>query len=129
MSIKSITERLNAIEQARQPPAPPFYSDYEAGWRRTRRYRKVFAMLYQNEGIEGFERRHSESLAKGKHVRTGKRRENGERHTVYSDYLIKIMMGIEAEKVAESLKGRGERIWAEILSEREARGAFPKTTP
>ena len=123
MTIKSITERLNAIEQARQPPPPPFYSDYEAGWRRTRRYRKVFAMLYQNEGIEGFERRHRESLAKGKHLRSGKRRENGERHTHYSDHLITVMMDIESTRVSESLRGRGERIWAEILAEREARAA------
>lgn len=121
MTIKSITERLNAIEQARQPPPPPFYSDYEAGWRRHRRYEKIFDLLFKNEGIEGFERRHSESLAKGKHVRTGKRRENGERHTAYSDYLIKITMGIEAEKVAEGLRGRGEKLWAEILAERAAR--------
>ncbi len=129
MTIKAILARLDALEMARQPPPPPFEFDYEAGVRRTRRYRRVFDLLYQNEGISGFERRHAESLAKGKHLRSGKRRENGEKHTDYSDHLITVMMDIESTRVSESLKGRGERIWAEILAEREARGAFQKTTP
>jgi len=131
MTNKTILARLDALESAVKPPLVMEFPDYEAGWRRHRRYRKVFDLLFMNEGIEGFERRHRESLAKGKHLasRLLGKRENGERHTHYSNHLITVMMDIESTRVAESLKGRGERIWAEILAEREARGAFAKTTP
>jgi len=131
MTIKALDKRIGELEAMQRPPPIMEFPDYEAGWRRHRRYEKVFDMLYQNEGIEGFQRRHRESLAKGKHLssRLTGRRENGEKHTHYSDHLALVMMRIESEKVAQSLKGRGERIWAEILAEREARGAFQKTTP
>ena len=123
MTNKTILARLDALEMARQPPPIMEFPDYEAGWRRTRRYRKVFDLLFRNEGLEGFERRHRECLVAGKHFASGLlgKRENGERHTVYSDQLITVMMDIESTRVSESLKGRGERIWAEILAERAAR--------
>ena len=123
MTIKSITERLNAIEQARQPPPPPFYSDYEAGWRRHRRYEKIFDLLFKNEGIEGFERRHRECLAQKKHFASKLlgRDADGNRHTVFSDHARFLKLELEAAKVAEGLRGRGERLWQEILDERLAR--------
>ena len=131
MTNKTILARLDALESAVKPPPIMEFPDYEAGWRRTRRYRKVFDLLFRNEGLEGFERRHRECLVASKHFssRLLGKRENGERHTHYSDHLITVMMDIESTRVSESLKGRGERLWAEILAEREARGAFQKTTP
>lgn len=130
MTIKAIMERLDALEMARQPP-PPFEFDYEAGVRRTRRYRRVFDLLYQNEGISGFERRHAECLARKKHFASKLlgRDADGNRYTVYSDHARFLKLELESEKVAEGLRGRGEKLWLEILAERESRGAFPKTTP
>ena len=131
MTIKAILARLDALEMARQPPPPPFEFDYEKSAKRQRRYKRVFSLLYQNEGFDGFSRRHAECLAKGKHLasRLLGKDEDGNRHTVFSDHARFLKLELESEKVAESLKGRGERLWAEILAEREARGAFQKTTP
>lgn len=112
MTNKTILARLDALESAVKPPPIMEFPDYEKSARRQRRYRKIFDLLFRNEGLEGFERRHCESLSKGKHLQSrlfGKR-ENGERHTFYSDHARFLKLELEAEKVAESLKGRGERI-------------------
>jgi hypothetical protein len=123
MTIKALDKRIGELEAMQQPPPIMEFPDYEKSARRQRRYGKVFDLLFRNEGLEGFERRHCESLSKGKHLQSrlfGKR-ENGERHTFYSDHARFLKIELEAEKVAESLKGRGERIWQEILDERLAR--------
>ena len=123
MTNKTILARLDALESAVKPPPIMEFPDYEKIAIRQRRYRKVFDLLFKNEGIEGFQRRHAECLARKKHFASKLlgRDENGNRHSVYSDHARFLKLELEAEKVAEGLRGRGERIWQEILDERLAR--------
>lgn len=123
MTNKAILARLDALEMARQPPPPAFEFDFEKSAKRQRRYKQVFSLLFQSEGFDGFSRRHDECVAQKKHFASKLlgRDADGNRYTAYSDHARFLKLELESKKVAEGLRGRGERLWQEILDERLAR--------